>query len=166
MDLAAVARAQVQALDPDQPVFDVRSLEKIIDDDMCGVKVSAEMMSVYAAIALVLAGSGIFALMAYSVSQRRHEIGVRMTLGAQSTDVLQLVVGRALKLTAAGLAIGVPAAWALTRALSSVLLGVIQIDAPVFAGFTLLLALTAGLAAYIPARWATKVDPIVALRYE
>lgn len=166
MGLAAAARAQVQALDSDQPVYDLRSLDKIIDDDMSGVKISAEMMSVYAAIALVLAGSGVFALMAYSVSQRRHEIGVRMTLGAQSTDVLRLVVGQGLKLTAVGLAIGVPAAWALTRALSSVLLGVIQIDAPVFAGFTLLLALTAALAAYIPARWATKVDPIVALRYE
>jgi putative ABC transport system permease protein len=166
MGLAVVARAQVQALDSDQPVYDVRSLEKIIDDDMSGVKASGDMMMVYAAIALVLAGSGIFALMAYSVAQRRHEIGVRMTLGAQSADVLRMVVGQALKLTAAGLAIGIPAAWALTRALSSMLLGVIKIDAPVFAGFTILLALTAALAAYIPAHWATKVDPIVALRYE
>jgi putative ABC transport system permease protein len=166
MGLAVLARAQVQALDSDQPVYDVRSLEKIIDDDMSGVKASGNMMMAYAAIALILAGSGVFALMAYSVAQRRHEIGVRMTLGAQSADVLRLVVGQALKLTAAGLAIGIPAAWALTRALSSALLGVIQIDTPVFAGFTLLLALTAALAAYIPARWATKVDPIVALRYE
>ena len=96
--LAAAARAQVQALDQEQPVFDVRTLEQVIDDDLSGVKVSADMMTVYALIALILSASGIFALMAYSVSQRTHEIGVRMALGAQHGDVLRMVVGRALML--------------------------------------------------------------------
>ncbi len=164
--LAAAARAQVQALDPEQPVFDVRTLEKVIDDDLSGVKVSADMMMVYALIALVLSASGIFGIMAYSVSQRTHEIGVRMALGAQHRDVLLMVVGRALTLALIGLAIGVPAALALTRALSSVLLGVIQVDTPVFVAFALLLALVATLAAYIPARRAMKIEPMEALRYE
>jgi putative ABC transport system permease protein len=164
--LATAARAQVQALDQEQPVFDVRALEKIIDDDLSGVKVSADMMTVYGLIALVLSASGIFALMAYSVSQRTHEIGVRMAMGAQHKDVLRMVVGRALTLALIGLAIGVPAALALTRALSSVLLGVIQVDTSILVGFTLLLGFVAAFAAYIPARWATQVDPLVALRYE
>jgi len=165
-ELVPAARAQVQALDPEQPVFDVRTLERLVDDYLTGVKVSAEMMTVYGLIALILSASGIFALMAHSVSQRRHEIGVRMALGAQHQDVLRWVVGRALTLALVGMAIGVPAALAMTHALSSVLFGVIQVDTPVFVGFTLLLALVAVLAAYIPARWATQVDPMVALRYE
>jgi predicted permease len=164
--LVAAARAQVQALDQEQPIFNVRTLEKAIDDDLSGVRASASMMVVYGLIALVLSASGIFGLMAYSVSQRTHEIGVRMALGAQHQNILRLVVGQALKLALIGLAIGVPAALALTRALSSVLFGVLQIDTRVFVGFTLLLALVAAFAAYLPARRATKVDPMVALRYE
>jgi putative ABC transport system permease protein len=130
------------------------------------VKLSADMMTIYGLIALVLSASGIFALMAYSVSQRRHEIGVRMALGAQHRDVVQWVMGRALTLALVGLAIGVPAAIAMTHALSSVLYGVVQVNTRVFAGFTVLLVLVAALAAYIPSRWATKVDPVVALKYE
>jgi putative ABC transport system permease protein len=164
--LAASARAQVQSLDQEQPVFEIRTLEGIIDDDLSGVKVSATLMMIYGLIALILSASGIFALMAYSVSQRTHEIGVRLAMGAQRNDILRMVVGRALKLALIGLAIGVPAALALTRTLSSVLMGVIQVDTPIFVGFTLLLALVAAFAAYIPARRATKVDPMVALRYE
>ncbi len=164
--LATAARAQVQALDQEQPVFDVRTLEQVIDDDLSGVKVSADMMTVYGIIALILSASGIFALMAYSVSQRTHEIGVRMALGAQRQNVLRMVVGRALTLALVGLAIGIPAAAAMTRALSSVLLGVIQMDAPIFVGFAVLLAMVATLAAYIPARRAMRIDPMVALRHE
>jgi len=164
--VAAAARAQVQALDQEQPVFDVRTLEQMIDDDMSGVKVSADMMTVYALIALILSASGIFGIMAYSVSQRTHEIGVRMALGAQHRDVVRMVVGRALTLALIGLAIGIPAALALTRALSSALLGVIKVDTPVFVGFALLLASVATLAAYIPARRAMKIEPMEALRYE
>ena len=164
-ELASAARAQVQALDLDQPVYDVRTLEKIIDDGLSGVRAGASMMTANGLIALILAASGIFAVMAYSVSQRTHEIGVRMALGAQQPEVLKMVVGQALKLTAAGLAIGVPAALALSRALASLLM-VIQMDALVLVGLALMLALIAAFAAYLPARRATKVDPIVALRYE
>ena len=164
--LAAAARAQVRSVDADQPPYDMRTLEQLISDNVSGVESSARMMFAFGVIALVLSASGIFALMTYSVTQRTHEIGVRMALGAQRGDVLRLVVGYAIKLAIIGLAIGVPFALALTRALSSVLFGVVRIDTPVFALFTLLLALVAALAAYIPARRATQVDPMVALRYE
>jgi putative ABC transport system permease protein len=164
--LAAAARAQVRSVDADQPPYDMRTLEQLNSDNVSGVESSARMMFVFGVVALVLAASGIFALMTYSVTQRTHEIGVRMALGAQRSDVLRLVVGYAIKLAIIGLAIGVPFALALTAALSSVLFGVVRIDTPVFALFTLLLALVAALAAYIPARRATQVDPMVALRYE
>ncbi len=163
--LANAARAQVRALDPDLPVYFVSTLEKIIDDDLSGVRLGASMMTDNGLIALLLAASGIFAVIAYSVSQRTHEIGVRIALGAQHSDVLKMVAGQALKLTAAGLAIGVPAALALARTLAGVL-GVIQLDISVFAGLNLLLISAASLAAYIPARWAARVDPLVALRHE
>jgi putative ABC transport system permease protein len=164
--LAATARAQVRSVDADQPPYDMRTLAQLISDDASGVEASARMMFAFGIVALVLSASGIYALMSYSVTQRTHEIGVRMALGAEQGDVLRLVVGYALKLAIIGLAIGVPVALALTHALSSVLFGVLRIDTPVFALFTLLLALVAALAAYIPARRATQVDPMVALRYE
>ncbi len=163
--LVNAARAEVRALDPDQPVYDVRTLEKVIDDDLSGVRLGASMMTDNGLIALILAASGIFAVIAYSVSQRTHEIGVRMALGAQHSDVLRMVAGQALKLTMAGLAIGVPAAMALSRMLAGVL-SVIQLETSVLGGLILLLVLTAALAAYIPARWAAQVDPMVALRHE
>jgi predicted permease len=164
-ELVTAARAQVRALDVDLPVYDVRTLEKIISDDLSGVRAGASMMTANALIALILAASGIFAVMAYSVSQRTHEIGVRMALGARQPDVLKMVVGQALKLAIAGLAIGVPAAVALSHALASVLM-VAQPGAAVFVGLTLLLAFVSAFAAYVPARWATRIDPMVALRYE
>ncbi len=109
---------------------------------------------------------GIFAVMAYSVMQRTHEIGVRMALGARNTDVVVMVVGYALKLAVFALALGVPLALLMTRALTTFLFGVVRMNTPTFAALTVSLALVAALAAYIPARWASRVDPLVALRYE
>jgi putative ABC transport system permease protein len=116
--------------------------------------------------ALTLAAAGIFAVMAYSVRQRTHEIGVRMALGARRVDVLRLVVGFAMKMAAVGLVIGLSLATLLTRALASALFGVVESDIATFALLTLLLAAVAAMAAYLPARWAMQVDPMVALRYE
>lgn len=164
--LAAAARAQVRSVDADQPPYDMRTLAQLISDDLSGVEGAARMMFIFGIVALVLAASGIYALTTYSVTQRTHEIGVRMALGAERVDVLMLVVGYATKLAVIGLAIGVPVALALTHALSSLLFGVVRLDLPVFALFTLLMALVAVVAAYVPARRATRVDPIVALRYE
>jgi len=164
--LAAGARAQMLSLDPNQPPYDTRTLEQVISDDVSGVDFSARMMLVFGGIALVLAAAGIFAVMAYSVLQRTHEIGVRMALGAGRPEVIRLVVGYALKLAAVGLAIGLPCSLAISRGLTSVLLGVIRIDPLTFVAFTVLLAVVAAFAAYIPALWAARVDPVVALRHE
>jgi putative ABC transport system permease protein len=164
--LAAAARAQVRSVDADEPPYDMRTLAQIVSDNLNGVESAARMMFAFGIVALLLSASGIYALMTYSVTQRRHEMGVRMALGAQPGDVLKLVVGYAVKLAIIGLAIGVPCALALTHALSSVLFGVVRIDTPVFVLFTILLAVVAAVAAYIPAHRATKVDPMMALRYE
>jgi putative ABC transport system permease protein len=164
--LASAVMARVRGIDSDEPPYDVRSLQQVLSDDVSGVESSANMMMVFGFTALVLAAAGIFAVMSYSVTQRTHEIGVRMALGARRFDVLRLVVGKAITLAAVGLAIGVSAALLMAHALSSVLFGIIRIDGFVFALLTLMLAVVATLAAYIPARGATKVDPMQALRYE
>jgi putative ABC transport system permease protein len=153
-------------VDPDQPAYDVRTLNQVVSDNLSGVEQSAQMMLVFGFSALALAAAGIFAVMAYSVTQRTHEIGVRIALGARPVNVLVLVVGFAMKMATVGLAIGLAMSVLLTRALSSALFGVFRADPISFAVLTLLLAAVAAMAAYIPARWATKVDPMVALRYE
>jgi putative ABC transport system permease protein len=164
--LAAAVRSQVLNLDADQPPYDLRSLEQLISDDVSGVDYSARFMIGFGILALVLASAGIFAVMAYSVLERTHEIGVRMALGAGQADVLRLVIGNAGKLAAVGLGIGVAGAWAMTRLLTSLLLGVVRMDLVTFGGLTALLAAVAVLAAYLPASWAAKVEPMEALRYE
>jgi len=166
LTLAAAARAQLLSLDPNQPPYDTRTQEQIISDDVSGVEFSARFMIAFGVIALVLAAAGIFAVMAYSVMQRTHEIGVRMALGAQNAAVMRLVVGYAVKLAVIGLAIGLPVALLMTRFLTSFLFGVVRMDALTFLALTLLLALVSALAAYIPGRWAISVDPLVALRHE
>ena len=166
LTLAGSVNAQLRAVDADQPAYDIRSLEQVVADGLSGIESSARMMMSFAVCALILAAAGIFAVMAYSVTQRTHEIGVRMALGARRFDMLRLVVGGAMKMAAIGLGIGLVLALLLTRALSSLLFGVVQIDIVTFALLTSLLAFVAALAAYIPARWAMKVDPMVALRYE
>lgn len=164
-NLAALVTAQLRSADPDTPAYDVRSLEQVISDTVSGVESSARMMLIFGTVALTLAAAGIFAVMAYSVSQRTHEIGVRMALGARRIDVLRLVLASAAKMASAGLAIGLCISFLLARALSSALFGVVQMDTSSFVVLTALLALVAALAAYFPARWATTVDPMVALHY-
>jgi putative ABC transport system permease protein len=166
LSLIAPVSGELRSIDADVPAYDVRSLEQVISDNVSGVEFSARMMLVFGVVALVLAAAGIFAVMAYSVAQRTHEIGVRMALGARRVDVLRLVVMSAVKMATTGLCIGICVALLLTHALSSVLFGVIRIDALVFALLTFVLATVAAVAAYIPARWATRVDPMQALRYE
>ncbi len=166
MAVGAAAQTQVQALDRNQPIYDMRTLEQKVSDNMSGVESSARLMTMFGIIGLVLAAAGVYAVMAYLVVQRTHEIGVRMALGATPGHVLRLMVRRAVVLAVVGLAIGLPAALALARVLSSVLFGVVSMDLAVFTGCTFVLALVAGVAGYLPARRASKVDPIVALRYE
>jgi ABC-type antimicrobial peptide transport system permease subunit len=166
LSLVAPVLRQLRSVDADVPAYDVRSLEQVISDNLSGVESSAHMMLIFGSIALALAAAGIFAVMAYSVAQRTHEIGIRMALGACRIDVLKLVITSAIKTATAGLAIGICISLLLTHALSSVLFGVIQIDSIVFVLLTLVLATVAAVAAYVPARWATKIDPTEALRYQ
>jgi predicted permease len=166
LGVATSARAAVRAVDRNPPVYDVKSMEQIIAWQTSGVGAAAMSMEIYAGIALLLAVTGIYALTSYSVAQRTHEIGVRMALGARGSDVLKMVVGQSLRTAGAGLAIGLPAALILTKIVSSVLSNVVPMDLRTVAAFTVLLGASALLAAYVPARRAARVDPMVALHHE
>jgi len=166
LTLASLVSKQILSLDPEQPAYDLRSVDQVVSDGLSGIELASHMMLIFALCALLLAAAGIFAVTAYSVTQRTHEIGVRVALGAQRFDVLRLVVGGAMKTAAIGLGIGVALAVLLTRAVSSALFGVVQFDTITIGLLTLALASVAALAAYVPARRAAKVDPMVALRYE
>ena len=164
--LVSAAQSELRAIDAEQPLFNVRTLDRVVREDIAPQKISAWMMGVFALIALALAAIGLYAVMSYTVAQRTHEIGVRMALGAEPRDILRLVVGQGMVLTAAGLGLGLVAAFLMTRAMSKVLFGVSATDPLTFVGISLLLAVVAFAANYFPARRATRVDPMDALRYE
>ena len=166
MSLAAAVRDRIRSVDRDQPVSGLMTMEQCISDFLIPQRMNMWLSSTLGALALALAALGIFGTMSFAVSQRTHEIGVRMALGAQTRDVLKLVVGQGLRLVLAGVVVGLLAAFGLTRFLSSLLYGVAPIDPATFAGVTLLLGGIALLACYLPARRATQVDPMTALRYE
>ncbi len=164
--LAPMLRRAVWDVDKDQPVTEVRTMKQVIADSGAGDRLMSILMGVFAALALALATVGIFGVIAYMVAQRTHEIGIRMAVGAQRRDVLRLVVGRGVVLSAFGAVIGLGLAAPLPRLLTAAFVGFNVRAAPVFLGALLLVSLVALLASYIPARRATKVDPMVALRYE
>jgi putative ABC transport system permease protein len=163
--VAAVRRA-VAAMDPEQPIFAVRTMRAYVEDAVAQPRFRTALLALFAAVALVLAAVGIYGVMAYAVTQRTHEIGIRMALGAMQRDVLRMVVGQGLRLALGGVAVGVAGALALTRILSSLLFGVTATDPLTFLTVPLVLLAVSALACYLPARRATRVDPIVALRYE
>jgi putative ABC transport system permease protein len=164
--MAAPIRQQVWSLDRDQPVFDVYTMNEVRSISLALYSFSSIMLSIFAGVALLLAAIGIYGVMSYAVTQRTQEIGIRMALGARVMDVLKLVVRNGMALALIGVAVGLAGAYALTRLLASLLVGVTPTDAVTFSTVTLGLLLIALLACYIPARRATKVDPMVALRYE
>jgi putative ABC transport system permease protein len=164
--LASAVRREILKLDPEQPISNVRTMEKVLSDSLMLRRVSMLMLIVFASLALTLATVGIYGLTAYSVSRRTHEIGLRVALGASQPQILRLVVVRSLLTALIGAAIGLAAALQLTRALSGMLYGVTATDPLVFAGVPLLLIAVSVISSYLPARRATRIDPLVALRYE
>ena len=164
--LGNLMRHQVQALDPAVPVTTVRTMDAVLASSISPRRFTTLLMSAFAAVALLLASIGLYGLIAYTVRQRTHEIGIRMALGAERKAVVKMVVWQGLKLVLVGVSIGVVGALALTRFLTSLLYGVTPTDPLTFVAVSLILIAVALAACYIPARRAAKVDPMVALRYE
>ena len=162
----AALRRDIQAIDRDQPVYNIRTMNQLLEESIAQRRFNMLALAAFALVALVLAAAGIYGVMAYSVTQRTHEIGIRMALGAQGSDVLKMVVGQGMILTLIGLGLGLIAAFALTRVISGLLFNVSATDPLTFAFVSLMLACVALLACYIPARRATRVDPMRALHYE
>jgi predicted permease len=164
--LIGSVRGQVQSLDPNLPLFDVNTLNDHMKLALFPAKVAATVLGVFGMVALMLAAIGVYGITSYAVAQRTHEIGVRLALGAQLSDVLRLVLRQGLKLTIIGAAIGLLGAYVTTRAITSVLYGVSATDTFTFVFVSLLMILVALIASYVPARRATKVEPLIALRNE
>jgi putative ABC transport system permease protein len=169
LDTAALPvqlREQVQSVDPELPVFGAQTLSSMVSASLADRRFSMEMVGLFALTALLLAGLGIYGVISYLVSERTHEIGIRLALGAETGKILRMVLGQGLRLAVAGALVGLVCALVATHLMAGLLYGVDPTDPLTFAGVALLLIGVALLACYIPARRAIRVDPLVALRYE
>ena len=166
ISVVTAVRHRMVGLDKEVPVLNVSTIDQLVTAALSGPRFNAALIGACAGIALLLASFGLYALISYSVTQRTHEIGVRIAIGADQRDILKLIVGQGMLLTMIGIAIGLAASFAFTRAMSSLLFGVGTTDTLTFTVISLLLTSVSLLACYVPARRAMKVDPMVALRYE
>ncbi len=166
LSLTPAVRSELRKIDPELPLTQVYTMDQRVSEAMAQPRFRTSLIALFAAVALILSCVGIYGVVSYSVSQRTHEIGIRMALGAQQADVLRMVIRQALVFAAVGVTLGLTASLALTGYLSTLLFGVAPNDPPTFVLTAVVLALTALFAAYLPARRAAKVDPLVALKYE
>ncbi len=166
LNMVSAARGAIRAVDPEQPVYRVMTMELVVADAVAQPRLTMVLLGVFAALALALAAVGIYGALSYAVTQRTHEIGVRMAIGARGGDVLLMVVRQGMRLTGAGVALGLIASFALTRLMKGLLFGVNATDPVTFAAIALLLSGVALAACHLPARRATKVDPLSALRHD
>ena len=164
--LVSSIRGVLWSIDKDQPLFNVRTMDEVLSRSIAQQRLNTLLLGIFAALALILAGVGIYGVMSYSVKQRTHEIGVRMALGARARDVIWLVVLGGMALTGVGVGVGLLAAFGLTRLMTGLLFGISPSDPATFAGISALISLVGLVACYLPARRATMVDPMKALRYE
>ncbi len=166
LSVVGAVRGAVLSVDPSQPISNVSTLEKVVDESIAQRRLNMLLMGLFGGLALLLSAVGIYGLLSHAVTQRTHEMGIRMALGAQVSDVLKLVLKQGMMLALAGEAIGLIGAFALTRLIRGLLFGVTPNDATTFVIVAGVLGVVALLACYLPARRATKVDPLIALRYE
>ncbi|HET6648048.1 MAG TPA: ABC transporter permease, partial [Pyrinomonadaceae bacterium] len=166
LSLAAGVKNEVQAIDKDLPIDEAKTMQQLLAESVSGRRFNMLLLSMFASVALVLAVVGIYGVMSYTVTQRTHEIGIRVAIGAQSRDVFRMVIGQGMRLTIIGIAFGLVGAFGLTRLMTSMLFGVEPTDTATFVTIAVLLTVVALVACYIPGRRATKVNPLVALRYE
>jgi len=166
LSLAPAVEREVHQLDPDQPVADARSMEDVVDQAIAGARFNTALLGVFALIGFLLAAVGIYGVISCDVSERTHEIGIRVALGAQPGDVLKLVLGQGARLAGYGIAAGMVAAFALTRLMAAMLYGVKATDAYTFAAIPVVLGAVALAASYLPSRRALRLDPVTALRHE
>jgi len=165
-EVTRAIRVELDAIDKDQPLENVRTMTQLVGSSVAQRRLSVQLLGGFAGVAMLLAAIGLYGVLAYSVTQRTQEIGIRMALGAQHVDVLKLVLGQGMTLTAIGILAGLAGALAVTRLMSSLLYDVKPFDPATFTGVSLLLTVVAFFACWLPARRATCVDPMEALRYE
>jgi putative ABC transport system permease protein len=166
MSLVSAIRSRIADMDRDLPLSNMRTMEQILSESILRPRFNMLLITIFAVVAMVLASVGIYGVISYSVSQRTHEIGVRIALGAQPRDIFKMVVGQGMKLALAGVGVGLVFAFVSTRVMVSLLYGVQATDPLTFVAIPAALTAVVIMSSYIPARRATKVDPMISLRYE